>query len=240
MENDERRRNRRFPVENLEGTLLYSQKVTVENMSIDGMLVESTAALRPGSVYRIKIEHEGSFLQVSARVRRCYVKRMELLPGGESQTIFESGLNFDGILSQKAPSIIDLIEKNLVIDLERRIFGRFQIRLEDPVQLSKPYEFIVSTLSLSGMKIRATVLPEIGTTYSLGIGMPNDDFIEIRGKVVFVKPVHVPVDRYVAEVGIQFLSLSAADRTALVDILNDHTGIHQLPLDPPPSESSGQ
>jgi hypothetical protein len=62
MENDERRKNRRFPIENLEGTLLYSQKVTVENMSIGGLLVESTAALRPGSVYRIKVEHDGTFL----------------------------------------------------------------------------------------------------------------------------------------------------------------------------------
>lgn len=228
----ERRRYRRFAVENLVGNLLYSQEVKIVNLSIDGMLVESRNALRPGALYSIKIGADDELVELSARVRRCFLSGTERLTTGETATVYEAGLAFEGTLTEKAASLVELIHENRVVSLERRIFGRFEIRLQEAAELSTPCEFAVETLSLSGMKIRTTVIPRLGTAYQLAIGGQGSG-MELEGRVAFVREIHAPLDRYVAEVGVQFLNLGGADRTALVDLLNDHTGIAQLPVDEP-------
>ena len=94
---------------------------------------------------------------MSARVAWCHLVDVRRIAPGSSQNVYNVGLDFTDSLGQ-APEIFNFIEGHIVIELDRRLSGRFRLRADD----SRPElrsDFDVKRISFGGMAIEVEHSP---------------------------------------------------------------------------------
>ncbi len=218
IHDENRRRHKRYPIDNLAGTLYVSADARIVNMSLTGMAIESASHLRPGNRYSIELADDKGRLRLPAAVRWCHLEGTRATETGETLPVYQAGLSFKEVLSDKAHEILGVLKEHVTIELERRLFGRFQLREERSAKLSQSHELVIKTLSLAGMLVLTKLEPDRGDLVELEIPLQGDQ-LAITGRVAHTNPIANPTDAFVAEVGIEFLDPTAEDRRKLEAIL---------------------
>ncbi len=207
----ERRRHRRYDVQGVRGILVFPLRVEVLNMSLTGLAVESRRALKIGSRYDLKLHNGREAIDVNVEVQWCHLVRTEPAESGDVAAVYQAGLDFRHVLNDQAHELLRFLEHNVVVDVERRIFGRFKIGLDEPIGLDARHDFRVRQLSFSGMLIETDLTPQVGAAFDMEMD-PERLQLKTRGRVVHAEPL--PGEEG-CQAGIQFLHMPPESRQTL-------------------------
>jgi Tfp pilus assembly protein PilZ len=211
----ERRRASRYPVSDVRGTLVLTASAKILNMSLTGMAIESSANMRVGRSYRLRLTHgEVAGPDLSGTVVWCHLKTARPVDTGGTTPVYEAGMQFDCMLTGTAGELIAFLRATAILTMQQRLMGRFRVNLEETVNLNAECEFVVRTLSASGMLIETDVAPEPGALFTLRLQLA-DATLSVCCRVAFVRDVGEQDKRRITSVGVEFVEMSAADRDRL-------------------------
>lgn len=216
---EERRRNERYAVQDVRGTLLLSTEARILNMSLTGMAVETDSRLRLGREYSLKLQHDDRMeIPLNATVVWCQLRQARGEGGGEGRIAYVSGLQFEGILSEKAHDLLAFLQSAAVVSVQTRVCGRFRARFAETVNLNTEYEFEVKKISCSGMLIATDLVAEQGSAFDMEVQLDQDMF-RTRGRVAHVRPTPSRQGGGAVELGVEFIEMSDVDRALLTNFI---------------------
>jgi hypothetical protein len=221
----ELRRHRRFDVEGVRGSLLYSLDARILNMSLTGMAIETSSLLKVGGSYWLRVPHEeGGQLRFKADVKWCHQVRNERGADGHLRPVYQAGIDFRDMLDSSALQVLQFLERHMVVELDRRLSGRFQLAYPREAAIAVRHDFEVRRLSVGGMAVDTEWEPEVDLRVDLELGS-GDVKVQARGRVRSVRPAAPGPEGQVRHcVGLEFVELSTEDRKALSGLLESFLG----------------
>jgi hypothetical protein len=180
------RRHKRYDVDGVEGMLAVSTEARILNMSLTGLAVETTSMLRLGAHYVLRLPVTDGELRVDATVEWCHLVGTRRTDAGDSVPVYHAGLDFRESLDDRARQILAFLQEHIVMDINRRLAGRFRPKRAIAAALSTRYPFEVRRLSLSGMLIDTPYAPEVGDQIEMEVDCPTGPF-EAVGAVRYVQ-----------------------------------------------------
>lgn len=216
---EERRRNERYAVQDVRGMLLLSTEARILNMSLTGMAVETDSRLRLGRVYSLKLQHDDELaIPLNATVVWCQLRQAKTPNTPEGRIAYVSGLQFEGILSEKAHDVLAFLQSAAVVSVQTRVCGRFRARFAETVNLNTEYEFEVRKISRSGMLIVTDLVAEQGSAFDMEVQL-DQGLLGARGRVAYVRPTSGRQPGGAVELGVEFTEMSEADRALLTGFI---------------------
>jgi c-di-GMP-binding flagellar brake protein YcgR len=216
----EHRRHRRYEVNDVEGTFLFDMDLNVLNLSLAGMAVETPHQLSVGRRYAFNIQHENQVVKLHGTVAWSTLRSTRRVSEEEIRPVYHAGIHFEDVLTDSAQDLKHLIDENVVLDVHRRLFGRFHLAAGTTVaSVNSDIEFEVRKISLSGMLAVSTLCSELGYQLPLQINLANGMFTA-NGRVAFAKPdddKESELHRY--QLGIEFLSVAEEDHRKLAEFI---------------------
>ncbi len=226
----ERRRSPRYPVEDVNGVLVFVIDARILNMSVSGMAVETATNLRVGRSYTIKLTRDAAAsVQLSGSVMWCHLRGVRTNDAGQRVPVYEAGIEFGGVLSETAGELLRFLRDTAVIPLGSRVFGRFRLELGQPVNLATDYEFMVKTISASGMLIETVLSPRLDSVFDMEVHVDGASF-RARGRVAYVRELADSERRGVWQVGVEFAGMTQRDRALLEEFIEDKLQPTTLPV----------
>ena len=226
----ERRRSPRYPVEDVNGVLVFVIDARILNMSVSGMAVETATNLRVGRNYSIKLSRDTSApVQVAGTVMWCHLRGVRTNDAGQRVPVYEAGIEFGGVLSETAGELLRFLRETAVIPLGSRVFGRFRLELGQPVNLTTDYEFMVKTISASGMLIETVLSPRLDSVFDMDVRIDGGS-LRARGRIAYVRELADSERRGIWQVGVEFTGMSESDRTLLTSFIEDKLQPTTVPL----------
>ncbi len=215
----EARRHRRYDVADVHGSLLLSLDARVLNMSLTGMLIETGSVLKVGSDYWLRLSGDGVPLRFKIKVQWCRLVRNEKGAAGDVRAVYQAGLDFRDGLDENARQILDFLEKHIVVELDRRLTGRFGLASLSTAAIAIRHDFEARRLSLGGMMVETVWEPALDSTVDLEV-QTGGTVVRTRGRVRSVLPaIGDPHGPPVFAVGLEFLGLDAEDQRSLAALL---------------------
>jgi hypothetical protein len=163
-----------------------STEARILNMSLTGLAVETTSLLRLGGHYVLRLPHREGELRPDATVEWCHLVGTRRDDHGDSVPVYQSGLDFRESLDDRARHILAFLQEHIVMDVNRRLAGRFRPKQAIAAALSARYPFEVRRLSLAGMLIDTPYAPEVGDQIEMEVDCPTGPF-QALGAVRFVQ-----------------------------------------------------
>ncbi len=206
-EKDERRRYPRFPTDEVQGSFSYSVKANVDNLSLGGFAVRTSAQLQVGRKYNFRLGEGSASVQLEGEVKWCRLAGTEKLDTGDVVPVYSAGIAFEDILTTNAEQLHQFMEKNVILDLKQRIFGRLKVESESEIDLQTESKFLVQQLSAAGMLIITELPPKPESIVGLELQL-NDHSFECMGRVVYAAEVDLVEEELRYRVGIEFVQTS--------------------------------
>ena len=216
----DQRRHQRYDVTDVRGFLLLSLDARILNMSLTGMAIETGSVLKVGGDYWLRVPQEGGEpLRLEASVKWCQLVRNERDATGQMGAVYQAGLDFRDSLDDNARQVLAFLEKHKVIEVDRRLTGRFNLAHGQRAAITVQHDFEVRRLSLGGMLVETAWDPAFDAEVELELET-GQATVKTRGKVRSVLPgAGDPGGPPVFAVGLQFLDLSAEDERAVAKLL---------------------
>jgi hypothetical protein len=230
MSNTGQRRHKRYEVHDVQGSLLFRTQVRVQNISVSGVAIETTERLKLGRVYSIRLSNSSDALDLSGTIRWCRLARTQVEKNGESVTVYEAGLAFDDVFTQKAVDLLRFLENHVILPLHQRVTGRFRVETLGTVDLESRYQFEVVKISLSGMLVKTHLDPVVGSAFVMELALRGGQ-IPINGRVAHVQRIAGQKgDESLSELGVEFVNVREDAHRALSEFITE-----ELESPPPPA-----
>jgi hypothetical protein len=208
------RDRRRWPRAPLRGKLvgqIYTEHAApIVDLSEGGALLEVPCALRPGSVYSVRLSlGPATVLTLKASVVRSYVHRFESVGEGETRIRYRVALQFCDL----HPSDQKLLRQRLASEVTPETAGL----TETPAvggEVGLHLESRVLTLSPGGMTVRIPFRLEIDSTVTCTLdidGVPS----QLRGIVRDTHRDVTEIDHSAFVVGVEFVDLRDEARASI-------------------------
>ena len=222
----ERRRWPRSPLSgDVVGRIYTEQAAPFLDLSEGGALVEVPCALRPGSIYSLRVAiGPATVLMLKASVVRSYVQRLESAGKGETLVRYQAALQFVDLrpadrellrrriagetitgpgTTDTAPDSAPPVERrdSMRVDLDKGVAGEVGLTLESRVLMLSP----------GGMEIRMPFRPELGSEMSCTLdvgGVPA----QVRGIVRDAHEAAQENERLDFIVGLEFIDVRSETR----------------------------
>jgi len=204
---DDRRRYPRFPTDQVEGSFSYSVRASVDNLSLGGFAVRTSAQLQVGRKYNFRLGDGPDVVHLEGEVKWCRLAGTEKLESGDVVPVYSAGIAFQDILTTTAEQLFLFMEKNVILDLKQRIFGRLKVDTAGEIDLETESRFLVKQLSASGMLIITELPPKPESIVELELQL-NDHSFECMGRVVYAAEVDLEEGELRYRVGIEFVQPS--------------------------------
>lgn len=215
----EARRHRRYDVADVHGSLLLSLDARILNMSLTGMLIETGSVLKVGGDYWLRLAQDDGPLRFKTNVKWCQLVRNERNAGGEARAVYQAGLDFRDGLDENARQVLSFLERHIVVELDRRLTGRFGLASLSTAAIAIRHDFEARRLSLGGMLVETVWEPALDSTVDLEVHTGRT-VVRTRGRVRSVLPaIGDPHGPPVFAVGLEFLGLDAEDQRSLAALL---------------------
>lgn len=208
------RRHRRYEVHDVYGSLLFKTRVQVRNLSVSGLALETPERLQLGRRYAIHLAGEKDAVDVSGTIRWCHLESTRSAGGGASGAVYEAGLAFEDVFSEKATGLLGFLEHHAVLSPHQRLTGRFRVEKLASAEIEARYEFEVLRLSLSGMLVRTQLDASLGAAFDLELRL-RDGVVPLAGRVAYVKREETERVAAGAQLGMEFLELREPARAEL-------------------------
>lgn len=233
----ERRRWRRAPLGGeVVGRIYTEHAAPILDLSEGGALIEVPCALRPRSVYSVRlVMGPGTVLMLKASVVRSYVHHFEDAGKGETRVRYQAALQFVDlraadqellrrrIAGEALLCAADLTDTSQATDgeppVERRDFMRVDLEGALAGEVGLNLESRVLMLSPGGMTIRMPFSPELGSimTCTLDVdGVPA----QVRGIVRDTHHEAPASERLDFIVGLEFIEIQEEARMLIVAYLD--------------------
>ena len=111
MKENEKRRHKRYDVENVQGGFDFTIEVNVVDFSMGGMGIETSAYLRVGSRHNFTLKHGDETLDLSGTVVRCVLKKVRHGKDAKAFPIYHAGIQFNDLIEDKARLLEQFIMK---------------------------------------------------------------------------------------------------------------------------------
>ncbi|MDH3745616.1 MAG: PilZ domain-containing protein [Acidobacteriota bacterium] len=225
---DERRSNRRYRVEGVRGQFLFSTDARVIDMSLNGMSLEIASPLKVGREYSLKLDREDAVIQLKGTIVWCTLVRTTRDERGDVIPVYRAGIHLEDVISGKAGKLMDFIQENAIVSLEKRLFGRFRVETEQSADLGFEAEFQVIQLSLSGMLVETEIAPPVESRCRMEIEI-GEMSLDAESRVVRVETVErepegggpsIPI----FSLGVEFADLTPESVESLETFIRDETG----------------
>ncbi len=216
---EEKRKFKRYNVDGIHGNMLYSADVNIVNISIDGVLLETTRRLDINREYNLKIKYRETILDLKGVVVWSVLNRTDTTPSGENIPIYKTDMRFSHGFNEVTRDIMKFIDENKAETMEKRRVGvRFKVNKPDDATIDAACEYALKKLSLSGMLIETDHLLDIDSRHEINISL-NERDVSVTGRIVnCIEVTKEDIKKY--EIGIEFMEMTEDDRTILADFLN--------------------
>ncbi|MDH5203331.1 MAG: PilZ domain-containing protein [Nitrospirota bacterium] len=220
MPKENKRKHKRYVVNDIQGNILYPSDLNIINISIDGAAIETKKRLELNKEYSFKIKLEDSFLHLNGRVVWSILSQKEKKDSGEFFPVYKAGVRFTNILTEKANILMKFIEDKRLKTYERRFGGiRVKITSSDDVKIDLPYKCKVKEISFLGMLVETECPLNLNVNYEVEL-IINENLIIVIGKVSnCVKIDSEGVDKY--DIGIEIMKMSDKDKELLKSFIDD-------------------
>jgi hypothetical protein len=218
MANSGQRRHRRYEVQDVHGALLFRTQVKVRNLSVSGLALETPERLQLGRTYAIRLAGDADAVDVSGTIRWCRLASARPKGGGEPQAVYEAGLAFEGVFSEKAKGLLGFLEHHVVLSPHQRLTGRFRAEALRPAELEARYGFEVLKLSLSGMLVRTALEASLGDVFGVELTL-RDGVVPFEGRVAFVQRDDTVKGEVATQLGLEFVGASESSRVHLAEFI---------------------
>ena len=216
MTTDDRRAHRRFRVPRIPGVLAFSLQADVVNLSLAGMAVECPVPLAVGKRFAVRIGTGTEQLDLMATVRWC--ERISD-PPPDARNRYRAGFAFHNILTEKAETLLSFLERNVVLALDRQMFGRLEVDGDARAHLEGDFELQIESLGLTGAEVETRQPPELGAEYELELNLDGRRF-STRGRVLEIRALAGEQTGYAVEV--EFLDPREDQLEVLRAFLREH------------------
>ena len=217
MQDKDRRNHPRFPVERIPGVLALSLQADIVNLGLAGMAVECPVPLTVGKRFAVRIGRGEDQLDLVGTVRWCERISGPTEEGGRPR--YKAGFAFHDVLTERAEQLLGFMERNVVVALERQMFGRLELDGEAHAELEGDSELQIHQLSLEGARVETGQPPETGETYDLELNLDGTRFAA-RGRVLLVRASES--DRTGYRVDLEFEDLAEEPLEILRSFLRHH------------------
>lgn len=204
---DEKRRHPRFPTDEVQGSFSYSVKASVNDMSLGGFSVRTGSQLQVGRKYNFRLGDGVDSVQLEGMVKWCRLAGTEKLETGDVVPVYSAGIAFEDILTKTAERLHLFMEKNVILDIKQRIFGRLKVDTAGEIDLETESDFLVKQLSAAGMLIITELPPKPESKVALELQL-EDRVFECMGRVVYAAEVDLEEGELRYRVGIEFMQPS--------------------------------
>lgn len=215
---DEKRRHDRFSAEDVSGSFSFTVEASVINISLGGLAVRTQTQLKVGREYRFRMGGEEDAVQLSGTVRWCRLSGTERQESGDVVPVYEAGISFDDVLTEKADQLVRFMEQNIVLDLKRRITGRFKLDASDPVQLETDAGFEVKQISLAGMMLESDLALKPDTMLELEMRLKRRKFTSLA-RIIYVSEISLEEGELKYRVGLEFIDTAPKMRALLEEFI---------------------
>lgn len=184
MTTEDRRAHPRFRVARIPGVLAFSLRAHVVDLSLAGMSVECPVPLTAGKRFAVRIGKGTDQMDLVATVRWC-----ERIPDSEitdDRSLYRAGFAFHDILTDKAETLLTFMERNVVVALDRQMFGRLELEGDTPAELEGDFELQIVALGLDSAEIEMRQPLEKGAVYDLELNLEGTRF-STPGRVTDVR-----------------------------------------------------
>ncbi len=216
MGGEDKRRFKRYDVAGIEGTLVLNFEARVLNMSLTGLSLSTHTALRSGTRYALRVPSEKGEMRFHATVRWCRLVGTEKDARDGFVPVYHAGLDFRDELDAQARELLSFIEAHVVVELERRLAGRFTVAEDTALEVGARSDFVARRLSLSGMLIESDLVPEKGALLQVEVRHDRHPW-QARARVAYVGPRSGGG----AELGIEFIGLDTPAATAVEAVIEE-------------------
>jgi len=217
------RRQKRYEVRDVHGSLLFRTQVQVRNLSVSGLAVETPERLQLGRTYAIRLAGDGDAIDLSGTIRWCHLASAPLKGGGGPRVVYEAGLAFEDVFTEKARGLLGFLEHHVVLSPHERLTGRFRAQALRPADLETRYDFEVLKLSLSGMLVRAALEASLNARFDLELAL-RDGVVPMAGRVAYVQRDEAVRGTVATQLGLEFLDLSEDARAAIAAFIATELG----------------
>lgn len=216
MGGEDKRRFKRYEVQGIPGTLVLNFEARVLNLSLTGLSLATHSPLRAGTRYALRVPRNGE-LRFNATVRWCRLVGTEKNSREEVVPVYHAGLDFRDDLDAHARELLSFIESHVVVELERRLAGRFTVSEDTALDIGARGDFVARRLSRSGMLIETDIVPESGAVLQLEVRHERHPW-KTGARVAYVAPA---TGGEKAQIGIEFLDLSEPAADAVEKVIEE-------------------
>lgn len=227
----ERRKHKRYSVDNVQGTVVLKSDARVVNMSVAGMTLETNHGLRMGRPLSVTMGDSGRAMRLTGTIVRCQMVGTRVVGGGEVQPVFRAGLHLEGMLTDTAEEFLGFMRDHARIEVERRVFGRFKLYEGQSVTVESEQPFQVLTLSLSGMRVESNRAPQAGGRVELVLDLHGAS-VQARARVVAVESSPARENEPPTQwIDLEFAPLADGERIALEEFIQRELETGEAPAD---------
>lgn len=222
---EERRRYKRLITEGLgiQCKMQFHTNVELLNISSSGASISLDRRLNMGDEYSLHIDCKDSSILLKGRIVWEKIAGSKRNEKGEIVPIYEAGIRFDNVMTEKGLEIIDFIEKNLAPHkFKTRLRGvRVEIANRDKTTITDYHKsYYVLKISSGGMLLEADEQLDVDREYNMELNL-----LEREGSIRFVGRVASVIEipdkssfRY--ETGIEIMDISEEDLSRLKEFIN--------------------
>ena len=215
-----RRRHKRWEVSEINGFVHHTIEADILNIGVTGLACETQVPLAIGGKHNIRLKHRNGEVTLVGKVAWSRLKKSIRETKGAGALVYHTGMEFENTLSTEGREVRFFFDSMAKIDVNRRVFGRFQYAEEissdnSIVNLRQLVPFKVLKISFSGMLIQTESLPE-EELLSLEVQVGTDK-MKVLGRVINSEKKE-DVEGSL-QVGIEFKDLSEESKVVLARMI---------------------
>lgn len=222
---DERRKYKRIIVVGMDvhAKMVFATEVNLLTISLGGASVSLHKRLSMGNEYTLKIECKDRTFSTSGVVVWERLVDYGKNEKGETVPIYEAGIRFKDVLTEKGNELIDFIEALAIPEAQRlRLRGiRARIIGSKKTTITDYYtSYDVKKISLGGMLVETDHEFEVDTKFQMELIFPEEKgSIKFRGRITSSLEIPNREPKFY-DTGIEFVEMSKEDRARLKEFLD--------------------
>ena len=217
-DSENRRRFDRYIADGVNCSFSYSVEALVLNISLGGFAVRTGTQLSVGRMYRFRLGAGSDAVHLSGAVRWCRMAGTEKQETGDIVPVYEAGVAFDEVFSDQADHLRSFMEKSIIVDVKKRIFGRFKADQTEAVRLEAESGFLVRQISRTGVLVEAEIPLKQEEVIDLELRLGRRKFAS-TARVAHVAEIKVEDDNLQYRLGLEFIKTEQKYRDLLEDFI---------------------